>query len=432
MGINENANYAELINDYHKNPDGFVFFIGSGLSFPLFPTWAVFLENIIDASGFTENDKCTLRELLEQKNYLDVAEFCINAVGEIKYRDILEKTFDIDIEEKNISEAYKALFALSPQIIITTNYDRIPEVLSAGRYRIFTNHNAAECARAIMADKKVIFKIHGDITDQSSIVLKSSDYQKIIFSNQGTRQFLHSLLSTKRFIFIGFSLSDPHINSILENLKTINNGLPISHYLLLNEQSAVRIHLFENRYGVRIMPYSLSDSSHIEVVNFLRCLNTNQTENIFIKIAPQKIIVANDYSEYLFNELKNTFNENMIISISKKTIELSIVPIGQTSTEIQQELLALIKYFKYPCNDIDTIKIYLFSDQKASIDFDENQSLIMYLLISLDVVIKYNSKQISLSVLWDNISFYQPPFLSNPLVSPHKVSFPLNLQFLTL
>jgi hypothetical protein len=432
MGINENANYVELINDYHKNPDSFVFFIGSGLSSPLFPTWAVFLEKIIETSDFSEEDKCTLKELLGQKNYLDVAEFCINTIGEVKYRDILEKTFDIDIEEKNISESYKALFALSPQIIITTNYDRIPEVLSIGQYRIFTNHNASECARAIAVGKKVIFKIHGDITAQSSIILKSSDYQKIIFSNQNTRQLLHSLLSTRKFIFVGFSLSDPHISSILENLKTINNNLPVSHYLLLNEQASVRIHLFENRYGVKIIPYSPSDSSHIEVANFLRCLNTNQTENIFIKAEPQKMITTDDYSEYLFNELKNTFNKNLIISISEKTIELSITPIGQTATELQQELLALIKYFKYPCSNIDVIKINLYSNQESLIDFDENQLLIMYLSIKFDIINKYNNRQITLSVLWDNISFYQPPLLSNPLVSPQRVSFPLNLQFLDL
>jgi hypothetical protein len=243
---------------------------------------------------------------------------------------------------------------------------------------------------------------------------------------------LQGLLSTKKFIFLGFSLFDPHITSILENLKIINNDLPVSHYFLLSEQSVIKIQIFENKYGVKIIPYSPSDSSHIEVVNFLRCLNTNQTEKIFIEEEPRKIITMADYSEYLLNELRKTFNKNLIISTTENTIELSITPIGQTIIELQQELLTLIKYFKYPCNNIDIIKIYLFSSQESLIDFDENQSLIMYLSIKLDIANKYSNKQIALSVLWDNISFYRSPLLSNPLVLSQKVNFPLNLQLLNL
>jgi hypothetical protein len=76
---------------------------------------------------------------------------------------------------------------LSPKMIVTTNYDRLPEIAGKGRYRISTNNNAPEASRFFADNKNVVFKMHGDITDQSSIVLTTSNYQDIINSNKSTR-----------------------------------------------------------------------------------------------------------------------------------------------------------------------------------------------------------------------------------------------------
>jgi hypothetical protein len=435
MSIETNEYYYELLNDYHAAPENFVFFTGAGLSTPLFPTWGEFLRQVIDSnkSSFIEQEINELKtDFLDKQEYLNVAEFCINKLGESKYRDILEKIFDIDVPKDDISDSYKSLFVLSPQIIVTTNYDRVPDVLSNGQYRIYTNQNASECLRAIANNKKIIFKIHGDITDHSSIILSSSNYQQIIFSNQNTKQLLQSILSTKKFIFIGFSLSDPHINLILENLKTINNDIPISHYFLLNESSKIKTSMLERQYGVKIIQYSPSEKTHPEVADFLRSLNANQGEHISINPKLDTVINKDDYSEHILNGLKETFDNNLMVSISNNTISLSVTPISQTVTEIQRELLAISKYFKCQCEGIEFLQINLFSNHGTSIDFDKNNALIMSLIVKLDVVQKYINKQITLAVFWDNISFFQSHSLSDPFQTSQKIRFPLNLQVLDL
>ncbi|EGU38071.1 hypothetical protein VII00023_03513, partial [Vibrio ichthyoenteri ATCC 700023] len=196
--------------------------------------------------NLTFDDSELYQYIKNGQNYLDIAEVCVEAMGGNRYRDLMESTFDKDLHEQDIPESYKALMDLSPKAIITTNYDRIPEIAGNGKYRIYTNKNAPEALRNFTNGKESVFKIHGDITDQSSIVLTTTDYQKIINNNEATKTLLTGLLSTKKLIFIGFSLSDPHIDIILEKMKAINAGLPQSHYVLLNEVSKFKCGVFQD------------------------------------------------------------------------------------------------------------------------------------------------------------------------------------------
>ena len=210
-------------------------------------------------------DENELLEYIENgENYLDIADTCVSSMGPARYRDIMEETFDKNFSENDIPESYRCLVDLSPKTIITTNYDRIPDIAGKGRYRIITNKNASEGSRLLSTDKNIVFKIHGDITDQSSIVLTTSEYQELINNNTKTNLLLSSLLSTKVLIFVGFSLSDPHIDSVLNNIKSINNGISISHYVLLNETSKFKISSFEKKYGIKIISYDPTNSGHPE------------------------------------------------------------------------------------------------------------------------------------------------------------------------
>ncbi len=309
MSVNTNTTYFELLDEYHKNPNKYSFFTGSGLSQPLFPTWDKLLVKFIEIakdSGLQYSIDELNDYITKGENYLDIAETCINSMGDSKYRDLMEKIFDIDLTVEMIPIAYKELFGLSPKIIVTTNYDRIPDIAGAGLYRPFTNKTSTECSRAILSEKQVIYKLHGDISDQSSIVLKNTDYQKIVHTNANTRQLLSTLMTSRVFIFIGFSLSDPHIALILESLKNINNNIPISHYILLNEASNFKIASFENKYGIKIIQYSPKDNTHLEVIEFIRALSNKTEDVIHIDPVSEHDISLNTNEstrKFAFNEL---------------------------------------------------------------------------------------------------------------------------------
>ncbi|MDH8045799.1 SIR2 family protein, partial [Klebsiella pneumoniae] len=61
-----------------------------------------------------------------------------------------------------------------------------------------------------------IIKIHGSIDDVSNIVFSRSQYIRLAFGNENYSLFLDSLLLNYTFLFVGFSMDDPAITSLME------------------------------------------------------------------------------------------------------------------------------------------------------------------------------------------------------------------------
>jgi SIR2-like domain len=432
VAINSQQTFLELVSSYHADPTKFIFFVGAGLSQPLFPSWGDLLKDFIEQAktgNFTHNENELSGYIDRGEQYLDIAETCVTAMGTTKYRDIMEKIFDKNFSESDIPNGYRALMNLSPRTIITTNYDRIPDIAGKGHYRINTNKNAAEASRFVADNKNIVFKIHGDITDQSSIVLTSSDYQEIIHKNPSTKNFLNSLLSTKILIFIGFSLSDPHINLILDNIRSINNGLPLSHYVLLNENSKFRISSFEKKYGVKIISYTPSDKSHPEVAEFLHALN-HESAIISEKILATKIIHI-DGIDQLITHSSNLIEEVIIgagfsVFYNDSSLHISFTPSGETKGEIQKEILSIIRLMKFECTLIDKLCIYVAPKTPLLINFDQSQSIAIKASLSFSIAKKYANKEISTSTIWKLIKFHIPPGLSNVFQNEELVEFSMS------
>ncbi|MHC3401985.1 SIR2 family protein [Aeromonas veronii] len=431
MTLECDKTFLELVSEYHQKTEKFCFFVGAGLSQPLFPSWKNLLKTFVEEAkkGNLAFDDSELLSYIEHgQNYLDIAEACIDSMGENRYRDIMELTFDKDFSDEEIPVAYKALMNLSPKTIITTNYDRIPDRAGNGRYRTHTNKNAAEAARNVANGKNIVFKIHGDITEQSSIVIKTSDYQRIINSNESTKNFISSLLSTKQMIFIGFSLSDPHIDILLERIKTINNGIPLSHYVLLNEPSQFKISSFERKYGVKVIQYKPSDDSHPEVIEFLRALEHDVST---ISVTPKKSVNIIK-KEHLITHLSEVIPENFIdteytVFCRNSELYVSFTSAGETKGEVQREILSLIKLMDFECNIINRIIICVTGKTKPLINCDDSQPLLINASLSFSDANRFALKKISTSTVWKLIDFYTSPSLSNIFEQKTFIGFPLSI-----
>lgn len=436
MPINTKNTFIELITLYNKNPEKFIFFVGAGLSQPLFPSWKNLLKIFLEQAqeGELSHPKSEILDFIEKgENYLDVAEVCVNAMGGNRYRDIMEEVFDKDFSEQEIPGSYKALMNLSPKGILTTNYDRIPEIAGKGKYRINTNKNAPEASRFFADNKNAVFKIHGDITDHSSIVLTNSDYRKIVNDNPSTRLLLNSLLSTKSLIFVGFSLSDPHIDTILNNIMSISNELPLSHYVLLNEQSSFKISSFERKYGVKVIAYTSSDGSHSEVIEFLRSLNT-KIDNTLDKVQKNKnieITTPDALVKYLGEIIKNQFSNSQIsIFYFENNIHLSFTPSGETKSEIQKEFLSLFRLIDFSCLFVGNLVISAIEKNSPTSKFDESQQIIIRAVLSFSDANKFATKKISTSKIWELVNFYSFLKLSDVFRRNNKVDFSMSIGIL--
>ena len=120
MPINSENAFLELVNEYHQNPEKFVFFVGAGLSQPLFPSWKMLLKKFLNCAkerDLTHDENELLKYIENGENYLDIADACVRAMGSTRYRDIMEETFDKDFSESDIPESYRCLMDLSPKMI---------------------------------------------------------------------------------------------------------------------------------------------------------------------------------------------------------------------------------------------------------------------------------------------------------------------------
>jgi hypothetical protein len=264
----------DFLKLYRDRPNDVVFFVGAGLSRPLFPSWEAALDELVTQTskrlGYTDKE-AELRDLLDKGKLLDVANACARDLGENNYRAFIEQQFDKDFTLEDVPQAYAALLNLHPQTILTTNYDRVPEVGGQGRYRIFTNSNIGEAESAIRNNKPTVFNLHGVVTQQNSIVFTRAEYQNT-YQNASFRGFIEGLFRFKSVLFLGFGLSDPYFNQVLENIYAGNQRILEGKYALLEGFSQTEIQSKEHGYGLNIIPYRKSDDTHPEVLAFIQLL----------------------------------------------------------------------------------------------------------------------------------------------------------------
>ena len=153
MGIVKNPNFQSFVEEFKKTPERVVIFVGAGLSRPLFPSWTELLTDMINEChdlGKLKYDKEELLGHIESgKMFLDVAEICADSLGSTGYREFIESRFDKEITIEMIPESYKELLELPIKTVLTTNYDRIPEIGSQGSLRIYSNKQIPEAQSCV-------------------------------------------------------------------------------------------------------------------------------------------------------------------------------------------------------------------------------------------------------------------------------------------
>ncbi|MHB8162746.1 MAG: SIR2 family NAD-dependent protein deacylase [Methanoregula sp.] len=102
--------------------------------------------------------------------------------------------------------------------IVTTNYDLLFEK-SYGDKIVVVSRDKDLPGSGENPEKTILLKIHGDISQPDSIVITSEDYKKfqsdrIIWSE------IRALLSKFPVVFIGYSLNDPNVKTMLDDINT--------------------------------------------------------------------------------------------------------------------------------------------------------------------------------------------------------------------
>lgn len=132
-----------------------------------------------------------------------------------------------ELKNMGMSDEIESLQAVKPHAIITTNYDKMIELIFPDHVPVIGQsilNNATFCIGEI-------FKIHGSIENHNSLVFTRSDYNEFQNKKKYLSAKLLTFFSEHPLIFIGYSASDPNIQSILSD---IDEALPAKGGIIPN------------------------------------------------------------------------------------------------------------------------------------------------------------------------------------------------------
>lgn len=207
---------SEFLRKYSKellDGNGAVF-VGAGMSITAgYVNWKDLLRQIAED---LELDIDTEHDLIALAQY---------EVNRLKTRDSVDETIIRQFCKKaRETPSHQLLARLPIDSVWTTNYDKVLEeaYTKAGRtidVKITTDQLRNRKPHADVS----IFKMHGDVDSPSDAVLTKNDYECYESEKSAfTVQLLADLL-TKRFLFLGFSFTDPNIEYTFNRLRRLLN-----------------------------------------------------------------------------------------------------------------------------------------------------------------------------------------------------------------
>ena len=245
----------------HLRDGRMVLFAGAGLSAMAgLPTWGPLLRRLIDvtasesmASAAMKGD---LEQLLDAGKWLQIADHCKEQLGE-RYVSLLGEELRGDAAP--IPDAHRLVMRLPFSAWVTTNYDKLLErafaVERGGFAKTLTHVDADTLGTLLFDDVPYILKAHGDIDKPASIVFTSRDYRELIHGNAAFSMAFSAILLTRAVLFVGYSLSDPDFNLLLDRQLVTFRGFVPERYALMSGVGEVERSYLWRVARIRVIDY---------------------------------------------------------------------------------------------------------------------------------------------------------------------------------
>ncbi|KKB46310.1 hypothetical protein HMPREF1212_03804 [Parabacteroides sp. HGS0025] len=220
------AEFEPFVRDFvnHLRDNNVAIFAGAGLSKAAgYVNWKELLEEIAEDVGL----KIELEEDL-----ISLAQYHVNQNNRHK---INQKILDEFVEGSNPTENHVILSRLPIATYWTTNYDKLLEdSLAKNHKRYDVKIRETDFHHSIHRRDAVIYKMHGDVSNPSEAVITKEDYERYYLYHNSFLTALNGDLTTKTFLFLGFSFTDPNITYIISRLNNvIDKKSSRQHYLFL-------------------------------------------------------------------------------------------------------------------------------------------------------------------------------------------------------
>ncbi|WP_170229299.1 SIR2 family protein [Polyangium fumosum] len=227
-------------------------FVGAGLSMATgLPGWGKLLEGMAREIGL---------DVGKEHDLVSLSQYYVNryAGNRTHLESLVRRTFDRDVA---IPDNHRILARLPIGHVWTTNYDEILEGAWREAGKVFdVKSRSRDLTTSDPEADALLFKMHGTASQPDAIVLTKDDYERYARTRPAFLQILESDLTTRTFLFLGLSFTDPNLGHVLSALRRSFEDGPRQHYTILRRPSdpydAQRFaHLVTDlhRYGIRAL-----------------------------------------------------------------------------------------------------------------------------------------------------------------------------------
>lgn len=265
-------------------------FAGAGASIDAgLPTWDAFLKTLIektqDMEQFNEEELAEIQWLLENGEFLIVAETCRKKLGGYEFSNMVKK--NLAVIGRN-SPTQKILSEIPFSGCLTTNYDSFVEDNNL-KSRVILPKELNEISfnelNSIFENKYPVIKLHGTYDNVNSIILTHRDYNNLIFNGQNKRyreNFKH-ILTNKSIFFLGFSFRDPNIDFMLQEIFSCYNGSSIPHYAIIPDIGNLKSTFFWENYNIKVISLPVKELGWKCFIEFLVKIKIKTLENQYMR-----------------------------------------------------------------------------------------------------------------------------------------------------
>lgn len=132
------------------------------------------------------------------------------------------------------TENHKILARLPIEIYWTTNYDKLIEKSLENESKIVdVKYSLDQLPNTKPRRNAVVYKMHGDVDHPGNAVIIKDDYEGYSINNEPFITALSGDLTTKTFLFIGISFTDPNLDYILSRIRTTFKHGQREHYCFM-------------------------------------------------------------------------------------------------------------------------------------------------------------------------------------------------------
>ncbi len=308
-----------------------IFFVGSGISrrYISSPNWIDLLKEIVEGRNINFNklvqkytdsnnnvDHEKLAEELEDLYFDDLDDKELEKEGNKPYyfrkriAKITDEYLEKNLVQLNTNPEIIELKKTRPAAIITTNYDRVMETVFGNDYSVLIGQNSL--LENVVNGVGEIYKIHGCSSNPNSIVITKKDYDDFFEKSKYLNAKLLTLFLEYPIIFMGYSISDRNIISILstivemlspEKVEELKNRIWFVERSKSkkDEKSNARINL-KNGYYLDIVSYKLQDYG--KFYSAIADISTKRIPMKFLKFLKNNVyelVASQEYNPRLLN-----------------------------------------------------------------------------------------------------------------------------------